>query len=88
MDNRIKKYRIQLNMRARGIIELLIEQNPGEVYWTVSELFNEFKKEGFNSKKDMSLSLKALGIIQRSLWINGKASRYYLLDKNFMLSKK
>jgi len=79
MNNWTKEHRIELNARARKVIELLMEQNPDKVYWTSRELFGELRKEGFNSQRDMALSLSALGVIQRTIKVDGRASRCYLL---------
>jgi len=88
MNNWIKSYRAELNSRAIKVIKLLIERSPDKTYWTSSELFKHLQKEGFNSQRDMALSLKALGIIQRTLKVDGKVARCYSLKRDFTLDVK
>ena len=81
MVNYTEEFRKELNKRATKIINLLVKQNPNKVCWTNDELFEKLKENGFNSKRDVAFSMQALGLHQRIIWLNNKASRVYLLKQ-------
>jgi len=81
MADYTSEFRKELNKRATEIINFLVDQNPSKVYWTNDELFEKFRGSGFNSKRDMALSIQAIGIQQRIMKMNEKVSRVYILGQ-------